>query len=369
MLTDPRERTSAVDDERVVDIQVLRPPEALIRLFPIAGSSTESFVRSSRERIRAILRDEDRRLLVVVGPCSVHDPVSAMEYARRLQIERIRHAASLEIVMRVYFEKPRTTVGWKGLINDPGLDESCRIQDGLRIARQLLLDINRLGLPVGCELLDTSSPQHISDLVSWGAIGARTTESQLHRELASGMSMPIGFKNGTSGSVKVAVDAIVAAAAPHSFLGIHKSGQLAVVRTQGNPDCHLILRGGQQPNYDAESVRAAAQQLSAAGLAPRVMVDCSHANARRRHDLQAEVATDVALQFAIGSSPIFGVMIESHLVAGAQKFTPGSDDPGELVFGQSITDPCLGWDETVAVMDHLARAVRLGPTATDEPRR
>jgi 3-deoxy-7-phosphoheptulonate synthase len=352
------ERTSSVDDERIVEVQVLPAPEVLIQHFPIRGSPIEGFVARSRAALRRILRGQDDRLLVVIGPCSIHDPAAAVEYARRLRAERDRFAGTLELVMRVYFEKPRTTVGWKGLINDPGLDESCRIHDGLRIARQLLLEINRLGVPVGSELLDTQSPQYISDLVSWGAIGARTTESQVHRELASGASMPIGFKNGTSGNVKVAVDAIVAASVPHSFLGVHKNGQLAVVRTQGNPDCHLILRGGTQPNYDAASVHAAVRELAAAGLAGRVMVDSSHANARKRFELQAEVVADVASQLAAGSHEVLGVMIESHLVAGAQKFTPGSDERSALVYGQSITDPCLGWEQSVAALQALDAAVR-----------
>jgi 3-deoxy-7-phosphoheptulonate synthase len=259
--------------------------------------------------------------------------------------------------MRVYFEKPRTTVGWKGLINDPYLDGSFRINEGLRIARQLMIDIARLGVPAGSELLDTVSPQYIGDLVAWGAIGARTTESQVHRELASGASAPIGFKNGTDGNVKVAIDAIQAAMRAHHFLGVHKNGGVAMVRTRGNPDCHAILRGGRTPNYDAASVAEACDALAAAGLAPSVMVDCSHANSAKRHERQLEVAADLAAQVAGGSRRVFGTMIESHLEAGAQPFVPGRDDPAALRRGQSITDACVGWDDTVAALARLARAV------------
>ncbi len=353
----PPDRTSSTDDARVEQVQLLPPPEHLIRFFPIQGTPVETLVAATRERIRAILQGRDDRLLVVVGPCSIHDPASALDYARRLVHERARHADRLEVVMRVYFEKPRTTVGWKGLINDPYLDGSFRINEGLRIARQLMIDIARLGVPAGSELLDTVSPQYIGDLVAWGAIGARTTESQVHRELASGASAPIGFKNGTDGNVKVAIDAIQAAMRAHHFLGVHKNGGVAMVRTRGNPDCHAILRGGRTPNYDAASVAEACDALAAAGLAPSVMVDCSHANSAKRHERQLEVAADLAAQVAGGSRRVFGTMIESHLEAGAQPFVPGRDDPAALRRGQSITDACVGWDDTVAALARLARAV------------
>ena len=260
--------------------------------------------------------------------------------------------------MRVYFEKPRTTVGWKGLINDPYLDESYRIHEGLRIARQLLVDINRLGMPAGSEFLDVISPQYIGDLIAWGAIGARTTESQVHRELASGLSAPVGFKNGTDGNIRIAIDAIQAAARPHHFLSVHKNGQVAIVETRGNPDCHVILRGGKAPNYDAASVAAACAELQAAKLPCRLMIDASHANAAKQHQRQIEVMHDVGRQLAAGTRCIFGVMVESHLNAGAQKFTPGKDDAGRLEYGKSITDACLGWDDSVALLEGLAAAVQ-----------
>jgi 3-deoxy-7-phosphoheptulonate synthase len=260
--------------------------------------------------------------------------------------------------MRVYFEKPRTTVGWKGLINDPYLDESYRIDEGLRIARQLLIEINRLGLPAGSEFLDVISPQYIGDLISWGAIGARTTESQVHRELASGLSAPIGFKNGTDGNIKIATDAIQAAARPHHFLSVHKNGQVAIVQTNGNRDCHVILRGGKAPNYDAPSVNAACKELESAKLTPTLMVDCSHANSSKQHEKQLDVARDIAAQIASGSRNVFGVMVESHLVGGAQKFTPGKDKPQNLEYGKSITDACIGWNDSMEVLEVLAQSVR-----------
>lgn len=352
------EKTSRTDDERIKEVQALPPPEHLIRFFPIAGTPVEILVQRTRERIRRILQGHDDRLLVVIGPCSIHDPQAALEYARRLQEQREKHRNDLEIVMRVYFEKPRTTVGWKGLINDPHLDESYRIDEGLRIARQLLLDINRLGLPAGSEFLDTISPQYIGDLISWGAIGARTTESQVHRELASGLSAPIGFKNGTDGNIKIAVDAMLSASSPHHFLSVHKNGQVAIVKTQGNPDCHVILRGGSVTNYDAASVTQASLQLAKAGLNPRLMVDCSHANSRKQHRNQLLVTEDLRQQLARGSLSIQGVMVESHLHEGAQGFTPGQDDPRGLVYGQSITDACLGWEDSVAALDLLSAGVR-----------
>jgi len=352
------DRTSTTDDERIKDITVLPPPEHLIRFFPISGTAVESLVSSTRKRIQSIMAGKDDRLLVIIGPCSIHDPTAALEYARRLQEMRTHYADRLEIVMRVYFEKPRTTVGWKGLINDPYLDESFRIDEGLRIARQLLIDINRLGLPAGSEFLDVISPQYLGDLIAWGAIGARTTESQVHRELASGISAPIGFKNGTDGNIKIATDAIQAAAGGHHFLSVHKNGQVAIVQTQGNPDCHVILRGGKAPNYDAQSVESACQELLKAKLPATLMVDCSHANSSKQHEKQLDVANDIAAQVAGGSSRVFGVMIESHLQAGAQKFTPGKDAPSALAYGQSITDACLGWDDSLESLEVLSQAVK-----------
>jgi 3-deoxy-7-phosphoheptulonate synthase len=284
--------------------------------------------------------------------------VAALEYARKLRAQREKYRDTLEIVMRVYFEKPRTTVGWKGLINDPYLDETFRIDEGLRIARQVLIEINRLGLPAGSEFLDVISPQYLGDLISWGAIGARTTESQVHRELASGLSAPIGFKNGTDGNIRIATDAIQAAAGGHHFLSVHKSGQVAIVQTNGNSQCHLILRGGKTPNYDAASVAAACKDLVAARLPATLMVDCSHANSSKQHARQLDVAKDVAQQIAGGSTSVFGVMVESHLQAGAQKFTPGKDDPSALAYGQSITDACLGWDASLELLEVLSQAVQ-----------
>jgi 3-deoxy-7-phosphoheptulonate synthase len=352
------DKTSQTDDERIVDVTPLPPPEHLIRFFPVRGTPVEALVSETRQRIRRIMSGADDRLLVIIGPCSIHDPQAALEYARRLKAERERHADTLEIVMRVYFEKPRTTVGWKGLINDPYLDESFRIDEGLRIARHLLLDINRLGMPAGSEFLDVISPQYIGDLISWGAIGARTTESQVHRELASGISAPIGFKNGTDGNIRIATDAIQAAARPHHFLSVHKNGQVAIVETAGNADCHVILRGGKTPNYDQASVQAACEALQGAGLSPKLMVDCSHANSSKQHQRQLDVARDIAGQVAHGGHSIFGVMVEGHLHAGAQKFTPGRDDPTKLAYGTSITDACLGWDDSTEVLSVLSAAVK-----------
>jgi 3-deoxy-7-phosphoheptulonate synthase len=298
-------------------------------------------------------------LLVIMGPCSIHDPAAALDYARRLAEQRAHYADTLEIVMRVYFEKPRTTVGWKGLINDPYLDESYRIDEGLRIARQLLIDINRLGLPAGSEFLDVISPQYIGDLIAWGAIGARTTESQVHRELASGISAPIGFKNGTDGNIRIATDAIQAAARGHHFLSVHKNGQVAIVQTNGNKDCHVILRGGKAPNYDAASVQAACDDLLKAGLPATLMVDCSHANSSKQHQKQLDVARDIAAQMAGGSRQVFGVMVESHLTQGAQKFSPGKDSVSALAYGQSITDACLGWEDSQRTLQLLSEAVKV----------
>ena len=351
------EKTSQTDDQRIKDITVLPPPEHLIRFFPIQGTPVEKLITQTRKNIHHIMHGKDDRLLVVIGPCSIHDPAAALEYARRLKPLRDKYANTLEIVMRVYFEKPRTTVGWKGLINDPYLDESYRIDEGLRIARQLLIEINRLGLPAGSEFLDAISPQYIGDLIAWGAIGARTTESQVHRELASGLSAPIGFKNGTDGNIKIATDAIQAAAGGHHFLSVHKNGQVAIVQTKGNKDCHIILRGGKAPNYDAASVGAACQELEKAKLPPRLMVDCSHANSSKQHERQIDVTQDIAKQIRSGSHHVFGVMIESHLQGGAQKFTPGKDDIAQLEFGKSITDACLGWDDSMACLKVLSEAV------------
>ncbi|MDT8989781.1 3-deoxy-7-phosphoheptulonate synthase [Curvibacter sp. APW13] len=353
----PADRTSQTDDERIKDITVLPPPEHLIRFFPIRGTAIEGLISQTRRTIHNIMAQKDDRLLVVIGPCSIHDPAAALDYARRLKDLRQKYADTLEVVMRVYFEKPRTTVGWKGLINDPYLDESCRIDEGLRIARQLLIEINRLGLPAASEFLDVISPQYIGDLISWGAIGARTTESQVHRELASGLSAPIGFKNGTDGNIKIATDAIQAAAGGHHFLSVHKNGQVAIVQTNGNKDCHVILRGGKAPNYDAASVDAACAELTKAKLPATLMVDCSHANSSKQHEKQLDVARDIAAQIRGGSHKVFGVMVESHLHAGAQKFTPGKDDVSKLEYGKSITDACLGWDDSAEVLEVLSQAV------------
>jgi 3-deoxy-7-phosphoheptulonate synthase len=352
------ERTSQADDQRIQNVMPLPPPEDLIRFFPIAGTPTESFINETRQVLRRIMNRQDPRLLVVIGPCSIHDPEAALEYARKLKEQRERFADTLEIVMRVYFEKPRTTVGWKGLINDPYLDGSFRIDEGLRMGRQLLLEINRMGLPAAGEFLDVISPQYLGDLIAWGAIGARTTESQVHRELASGLSAPIGFKNGTDGNIRIAIDAVQAAARSHHFLSIHKNGQVAIVQTTGNPDCHVILRGGKTPNYNAEHVAQARQEIEAAKLDCRLMIDCSHANSSKQHERQLDVARDIAAQVAKGDDGIFGVMVESHLVPGAQKFTPVQDKPAALKYGQSITDACIGWDDSLKVLDILSESVR-----------
>ena len=346
--------TSATDDQRIQEITVLPPPEHLIRFFPIRATPVETLIADTRRRIHRIMRGEDDRLLVIVGPCSIHNPDAAIEYARKLQAVRAKYRDQLEIVMRVYFEKPRTTVGWKGLINDPYLDGSYRIDEGLRIARELLIDINRLGVPAASELLDTISPQYIGDLISWGAIGARTTESQIHRELASGLSCPVGFKNGTDGSVKIAVDAVRAAGAPHHFLAVTKQGQAAIAATTGNRDCHVILRGGRVPNYDAGSVASACADIEAAGLSPRLMIDASHANSGKRPENQPRVVDAIAMQIEAGERRVFGVMVESHLVGGRQDLVDGSAP----TYGQSITDGCLGWDDSVRVLERLAQAVR-----------
>jgi 3-deoxy-7-phosphoheptulonate synthase len=341
------------DDLRVREIKELVSPAQLLR--EISGThlaANTTYV--ARQSIHRILKSQDDRLLVVIGPCSIHDPTAAREYALRLAAERQRLIGDLEIIMRVYFEKPRTTVGWKGLINDPKLDGSFRINDGLRIARELLLEINELELPAGCEYLDPITPQYISDLVSWGAIGARTTESQTHRELASGLSCPVGFKNGTDGNIKIAIDAIKAASQPHHFLGVTKGGISAIVSTNGNEDCHVILRGGKKTNYDAESINTASEELEKAGLKARLMIDASHANSNKKAENQTIVCADVASQIEKGDSRIMGVMIESHLLGGRQDLVSGTP----LVYGQSITDACIGWEESVPILDSLAAAVR-----------
>ena len=350
----PADKTSLTDDERIENIVPLPPPENLIRFFPIQGTPVESLIAGTRGKVRAILQGKSDRLLVVIGPCSIHDPAAAIEYARKLAAERRRHAGELEVLMRVYFEKPRTTVGWKGLINDPYMNGSFRINEGLRIARDLLVKINQAGVPAGCEFLDVISPQYIGDLVSWGAIGARTTESQVHRELASGLSAAVGFKNGTDGNVRIAVDAILAARQKHHFLSVHKSGQVAIVQTRGNADCHIILRGGKSPNYDAASVRAACEDLARAKLPCRLMIDFSHANCSKQYKRQLDVARDVGGQLAGGERGIVGVMAESNLVEGRQDPVAG----GSLRYGQSVTDPCLGWDDSLELLEVLASAVR-----------
>jgi 3-deoxy-7-phosphoheptulonate synthase len=341
------------DDLRIKEIKELLPPASLLADFPITEQAAQSVYEARRE-IHRILHGADDRLLVIMGPCSIHDVKAAKEYAGRIKEAKDRCAADILIVMRVYFEKPRTTVGWKGLINDPNLDGSFQINEGLRVGRQLLLDLNESGMPAGCEFLDMITPQYTADLVAWGAIGARTTESQVHRELASGLSCPVGFKNGTDGNVRIAMDAIRAAQAPHHFLSVTKDGHSAIVSTMGNEDCHIILRGGRQPNYDAVNVNATAKSLAESGIAARIMIDCSHGNSGKDPANQVKVGHDVAAQVSLGDSRIFGVMVESHLKAGRQDLIPGK----ELVYGQSITDACVGWEDTRSLIDILAAAVR-----------
>lgn len=350
----PPDRLSATDDQRIAHILPLPPPAHLIRFFPVKDTPAEQFIADARGRVSQVVRGGSDRLLVVVGPCSIHDEASALDYAGRLKEQRERLGDDLEIVMRVYFEKPRTTIGWKGLINDPYLNGSFRINEGLRIARDLLVRINAMGVPAGCEFLDTISPQYIGDLVSWGAIGARTTESQVHRELASGLSSAVGFKNGTDGNIQIAVAAILAASQRHHFLSVHKSGQVAIVETMGNPDCHVILRGGVEPNYDPAHVDAACTALEAAGLPGRVMIDVSHGNSPGGYTHQVQAAEAVAEQIAGGDARIVGLSAESHLLEGRQNL----HDKESLAYGQSITDACIGWEDTVRVLDTLARAVQ-----------
>ncbi|MCX8961840.1 3-deoxy-7-phosphoheptulonate synthase AroG [Erwinia psidii] len=340
-------------DLRIKEIKELLPPVALLEKFPATEKAAQT-VASARQAIHHILKNKDDRLLVVIGPCSIHDTVAAKEYAGRLLKLREELSDSLEVVMRVYFEKPRTTVGWKGMINDPHMDGSYQINDGLRIARKLLVEINDTGLPTAGEFLDMISPQYVADLMSWGAIGARTTESQVHRELSSGLSCPVGFKNGTDGTIKVAIDAINAASAPHCFLSVTKYGHSAIVETSGNSDCHIILRGGKEPNYSAHHVDLVKAGLEKAGLAPQVMIDFSHANSSKQFKKQLTVADDVAQQIAGGEKAITGVMIESHLVEGNQSLESGEP----LVYGKSVTDACIGWEDTEKVLRQLADAVK-----------
>ena len=342
-----------IDDVRIEDEFAVASPREVMAALPVSESAARTTF-SVRQEVRRVLEGEDDRAVVVVGPCSIHDPEAALEYAGRLAPIRERLADDLVVIMRVYFEKPRTTVGWKGLINDPGLDDTFRINDGLRIARRLLLDLNERGIPAGVEFLDVFTPQYFADLVAWGAIGARTTESQLHRQLASGLSCPVGFKNGTTGNVKIAVDAIGASRASHQFLGVTKAGRAGIFRTSGNHDCHVILRGGDAPNYGAEDVAKTSELLEKAGLPARVMIDFSHANSAKQHERQLLVGEDVAEQIAGGDRRIVGVMIESNLVAGRQDVKPGEP----RVYGQSITDACIGWEDTEPLLERLAGAVR-----------
>lgn len=342
------------DDLRIKSITEVQTPQALHSDFPITENAALT-VYDTRQAIQNILSGRDDRLLVVVGPCSIHDPKAAREYAERLKEQITHFSEDLLIVMRVYFEKPRTTVGWKGLINDPNLDESFEINKGLGLARSLLLDVNNMGVPCATEFLDLISPQYISDLVSWGAIGARTTESQGHRELASGLSCPIGFKNGTDGGFKIAVDAIRAANNSHIFMSLTKAGHSAIFETNGNQDCHVILRGGNDaPNYEAEDVAKAIEELRSAGVQDKLMIDCSHANSNKQHERQKIVAESIQQQLTAGNNEIMGVMIESHLVEGSQSVQPGK----ELVYGQSITDACISWEDSLGVLENLAEGVR-----------
>ena len=340
------------DDVRIKRIEELAPPGHIMREFSLSESASQ-VTFNAREAIHRVLHDADDRLVVIIGPCSIHDPAAAIEYAKQLMAEREKYKDTLEIVMRVYFEKPRTTVGWKGLINDPDLNQTFDINKGLRMARKLLLEINELGLPAAVEFLDMISPQYIADLVSWGAIGARTTESQVHRELASGLSCPVGFKNGTDGNVKIAIDAIQAARRPHHFLSVTKAGHSAIVSTNGNEDCHLILRGGKTPNYDAANVNASCEQIAKGGLPQRIMVDASHANSEKNPERQLPVCENIAEQLAAGDERIFGVMVESNLVGGRQDLVEGQT----LIYGQSITDGCINWETSQKVLQILSDGV------------
>ena len=343
---------STTDDLRIQELKELSTPQEVMREIPRTLTATR-IVLAARNAVHAILNGTDDRLLVVVGPCSIHDPAAAVDYAERLVALREQLAYRVEIVMRVYFEKPRTTVGWKGLINDPGLDGSFDINRGLRLARNVLSAVNNLGLPAGAEFLDMTTPQYIADLVAWAAIGARTTESQIHRELASGLSCPVGFKNGTDGNVRIAAEAVKSASHPHHFMAVTKGGRSAIAATTGNEDCHVILRGGHAPNYDRGSVDAATSELARAGVAPRIMIDTSHANSSKKPENQPLVAADIARQVSDGEQRIIGVMIESNLVAGRQEVVPGKP----LTYGQSITDGCIDWETTVSTLNVLAEAV------------
>ena len=354
--------TTRIDDTRIGAVRPLITPALLEEKLPVPDEA-QALVEQSRAAISKILHGQDDRLIVVVGPCSIHDHEQAMDYAWQLKEQADALKDDLLVVMRVYFEKPRTTVGWKGYINDPHLDGSFAINQGLEMARKLLLDILAIAMPVGTEFLDLLSPQFISDLVSWGAIGARTTESQVHRELASGLSVPVGFKNGTDGNIRIAVDAIKSASSPHHFLSVTKEGHSAIVSTAGNEDCHVILRGGKTANYDAASVEAACQDLIKAGVKSRLMIDFSHANSNKQFKRQIDVANDVAAQMAGGDARICGVMIESHLKEGRQDLVPGQP----LKYGQSITDPCIGWEDSVDVLNTLAEAVRKRRIALTKP--
>jgi 3-deoxy-7-phosphoheptulonate synthase len=351
----------STDDLRIKELKELRSPAEVMREFPRTDTATRTVI-SARHALHNILDGADDRLAVVIGPCSIHDPGAAIDYAKRLAAVRERLSGSLEIIMRVYFEKPRTTVGWKGLINDPNLDGSFEIDNGLRLARNLLLEINNLGLPAGCEFLDMMTPQYFADLVSWGAIGARTTESQVHRELASGLSCPVGFKNGTDGNVRIALDAVKSANQPHHFLAVTKSGRSAIASTAGNEDCHVILRGGKTTNYDAKSVDEACIEAAKSGLRQTVMIDASHANSSKKPENQPLVIENIASQMEAGDRRIIGVMVESNLVAGRQDLIPGRP----LVYGQSITDGCIDWDTSVAVLERLAAAVETRRQATSQ---
>ena len=355
------QNTYNTDDLRISDTKEVIPPDRVHKEIPISAIAANTILRA-RKAVHDILYGDNDRLLVIVGPCSIHDPQAALEYARKLKVVKDQLEDDLQIVMRVYFEKPRTTVGWKGLINDPDLNSNFNINKGLKIARQLLLDINELGIPAATEYLDLITPQYISDLISWGAIGARTTESQVHRELASGLSCPVGFKNATDGTIKIAIDAIGAAMSPHHFLSVTKAGQSAIFSTTGNNDAHIILRGGSnQPNYDAVNVEHTAKGLVAANIRPNIMIDFSHANSLKQCQRQLIVGADVAEQIANGDKRIIGTMIESHLRAGNQPLVDGQ----ELVYGQSITDACLSWEETVPLLNDLALAVQKRRAATD----
>ncbi len=347
--------TSSTANLRIRALKELATPDQLVAELPVSAKA-EQTVSAARQAIHRILHGQDDRLLVIIGPCSIHDPKAAMEYAQRLVAERERFKDQLEIVMRVYFEKPRTTVGWKGLINDPHLDNSFDINTGLRRGRSVLADINDLGLPAGVEFLDVISPQYIADFVAWGAIGARTTESQVHRELASGLSCPVGFKNGTDGNLKIAFDAIQAASHPHHFLSVTSEGRTAIVATAGNEDCHVILRGGKQPNFDAASVQAACEAAAAAKAPCKLMVDMSHGNSSKKPENQLPVSENIAAQLAAGETRIFGVMVESHLVFGRQDLQPGQT-LADLTYGQSITDGCIGWDDSLRILENLAKGV------------